>query len=283
MKTFGIDISTWQNGLNLAAAKAEGVKYVIIKASESNFTDPQFENFYKQAKAAGLGVGAYHYLGSKTIDGAKKEAAYFASVIKGKQFDYPVFVDVEGDFFKGVSTANMTKLITAFCTTMESLGYWCGFYTNWDWYNHRMDGKALAERFSLWLAFWGLEMPACAAQMWQYGGSTNFIRSPQINGITCDQDYCYLDYPALIKAKGLNGYTKAAPAPEKPKETPIKEGDVVKMKEGAPVYGTNTPYLPFVYHEKLYVRYLDGNRAVVSTNQYGAVTGAVDVKYLYKI
>lgn len=287
MKTFGIDISLYQRGLDFNAAKAEGVEYVIVKASESTFTDPEFENNYAAAKKAGLGVGAYHFLGSKTVEGVKKEAKYCLSVLEGKQFEYPIFLDVEGSTFDGVSVAVLTKLIRTWCEIVENAGYWVGFYTNWDWYLHRIDGKTLAERFSLWLAFWGLECPSCPAQMWQFGGSTNFIRSPEIGGVTCDQDYCFIDYPALIKAKGLNGYGKEpeptpAPKPEPEPET-FKVGDKVRMKEGAPVYGTDTPFLPFVYNEILYVRELSGNRAVVSTNQYGAITGAVDTKYLYHI
>lgn len=289
MKRPGIDISLYQKNLDFNKVKAEGFEYAIIKASERNFTDPEFENNYRKAKAAGLGVGAYHFLGSRTLDGAKKEAAYFVSVLKGKQFDYPVFLDVEGELFKGLSVANLTKLVRAFCEVVEGAGYWVGFYTNWDWYNHRLDGKSLAERFSLWLAFWDRSYPDCPAQMWQYGGSTNFIRSPEIGGVTCDQDYSFVDYPSLIKAKGLNGYGKEptpaptpTPTPE-PKPEGFKKGDKVRMKQGAPVYGMDIPFLPFVYNEVLFVREVDGNRIVVSTNVYGAVTGAVDAKYLYKV
>ena len=290
MRTFGIDISLYQKGLDFNAAKAEGVEYAIIKCSESTFTDPEFENNYAAAKKAGLAVGAYHFLGSKTIEGVKKEAKYCLSVLEGKQFEYPIFLDVEGTTFDGVSVAVLTKLIRTWCEIVEDAGYWVGFYTNWDWYLHRLDGKSLAERFSLWLAFWGLECPSCPAQMWQYGGSTNFIRSNKIAGQVCDQDYAFIDFPTLIKEKGLNGYGKTptpepepTPTPEPPKPEPIKEGDRVRLLPDATVYGTNTKFLDFVYYETLYVRELDGNRAVISIYREGAITGATDVKYLVKV
>lgn len=70
--------------------------------------------------------------------------------------------------------------------------------------------------------------------------------------------------------------------PSTPKPAKIKEGDVVKMAANAPVYGTSKKFQSWVYSSKLYVRELDGNRAVISTQKTGAITGAVDVKYLTK-
>lgn len=286
MKLFGIDISRWQGDFNFNKALQEGVKYVIIKAGGADdglYKDPRFGENYKKAKAAGLGVGAYFFGMADTVDKAKQEAAYFAELLKGKQFDYPVFYDVEGAPQAAAGIATLSEVVRTFCTAMEDYGYWCGFYTNLDWYKHHLNGADLAERFSFWCAAWMSECPCSDAQMWQFGGSVNVIRDNTVAGVVCDQDYCFVDYPTLIKQKGKNGYGKTpTPAPE-PKPEPIKKGDKVRMKQGAPVYGTDTPFLPFVYNEILYVRELSGNRAVISTNQYGAITGAVDVKYLYKV
>lgn len=63
----------------------------------------------------------------------------------------------------------------------------------------------------------------------------------------------------------------------------LKEGDKVKMAKGAPVYDSSVTFSPWVYDSVLYVRELSGNRAVVSTQKTGAITGAVDKKYLTKI
>ena len=63
----------------------------------------------------------------------------------------------------------------------------------------------------------------------------------------------------------------------------IEEGDKVKLAKDAVVYGTNRKFASFVYSSTLYVRDITGSRAVISTLQSGAVTGAVDIKYLNKI
>ena len=100
MKEFGIDISAWQGNFDLAKAKAnEGIKFVIIRAGGADdgyYKDSQFESNYSKAKAAGLNVGCYFF--SKALDtaSAKKEADYlYSNCLKGKQFDLPIYLDVE--------------------------------------------------------------------------------------------------------------------------------------------------------------------------------------------
>lgn len=60
-------------------------------------------------------------------------------------------------------------------------------------------------------------------------------------------------------------------------------GDKVKLASNAPTYGSSTKFQSWVYSSTLYVREISGNRIVISTQKTGAVTGAVDKKYLTKI
>ena len=60
-------------------------------------------------------------------------------------------------------------------------------------------------------------------------------------------------------------------------------GDKVKLASNAPVYGSSTKFQSWVYSSTLYVCEISGNRVVISTQKTGAVTGAVDKKYLTKI
>ena len=94
---------------------------------------------------------------------------------------------------------------------------------------------------------------------------------------------------AKLKSAGYSTYiTTNGVAAEStaPTATPVVsfiEGDVVKMEQNAPVYGTTKKFSPWVYTSKLYVREIAGSRVVVSTLKTGAVTGAVDKKYLKKV
>lgn len=62
----------------------------------------------------------------------------------------------------------------------------------------------------------------------------------------------------------------------------LKVGDKVKVQTNAPVYGKTVKFSSFVYNTNLFVRQIDGDRIVVSTQASGAITGAVDKKYLTK-
>ena len=225
MQTFGIDVSRWQGDFDFKKAKSEGVKFVIIKCGGADagiYKDIMFEDNYKKAKAAGLGVGAYFFGAATTVEQAKKEADSFAAFLKGKQLDYPVFYDVE-DANMNVGKDKLSAIVKAFCEAMEKAGYWCGFYTNYDWYLTKLNGAELAKRFSLWLAYWGSKLPDVPnVQMWQFGGETNLIRTNIVAGVVCDQDYCYVDYPSLIKSNGKNGYKKTTTTTTTTKPTTTK-------------------------------------------------------------
>ena len=60
-------------------------------------------------------------------------------------------------------------------------------------------------------------------------------------------------------------------------------GDKVKIKSSACIYGTKTKFAPFVYSSTLYIRQLEGNKVVISTQKTGAITGAVTINDLIKI
>lgn len=90
---------------------------------------------------------------------------------------------------------------------------------------------------------------------------------------------------AKVKAAGFDAFitTKAGTAASTPVVESLKVGDKVKLQKGAPCYGKSTGFQSWVYDSTLYVREINGSRVVISTLQSGAVTGAVDKKYLTKI
>ena len=236
---FGIDVSHWQGDFDFARAKSkEGVEFAIIKAGGGDaglYKDSKFETNYKKCEDCGLPKGAYFYGNAKSVAEAKKEAEYFISILSGKKYEYPVFYDVEGRMITDNDRATLTEIIKMFCSTMEAAGYWVGIYSSESFFNSEMNDGELT-RYSHWVARWGKSKPApssgAEAQMWQFGGETNLIRSNKINGQTCDQDYCYVDYPAKIKAAGLNGYSKGGSAAPAKKSNAEIANEVIAGKWG---------------------------------------------------
>ena len=92
-----------------------------------------------------------------------------------------------------------------------------------------------------------------------------------------------------LKAAGFDAIIKIESEPAAKHETSesviesLKIGDAVKLQKDAPSYGKTTGFNSWVYNATLYVREIKGWRVVISTQKAGAVTGAVDKKYLIKV
>lgn len=206
---FGIDISRWQGDFPLANAVAqEGVQFAVIKCGGSDkgvYTDKQFTANYNKCKSAGIPVGAYWFSKALTVDEAKRDAEYCYNLLAGKQFELPIYIDVENKTQLGVGRDKLTSIIDAFLSYLENKGYYVGIYSSESYFKTYMDDNYL-QRYAHWVAKWSTNKPSIKCGMWQFGGGTNKIRSNQIQGMTVDQDYLFVDYMSVIKKNKLNGF-----------------------------------------------------------------------------
>ena len=202
-----IDISHWNGNINFNLVKASGIWGVIIKAGGSDaglYTDPRFEEYYNAAVSAGLHVGAYYFVGKKCITAADgtADANRFMTMLKGKKFDLPVYLDFEAPA-PATKTGN-TQAAIAFCRAMEKAGYFTGIYaSDVSGFRQRLNSTQLLS-FTWWVARYG-SVPTQATRnmtMWQYSSSGS------VSGITgrVDMNHCYRDFPSIIRKAGLNGY-----------------------------------------------------------------------------
>lgn len=215
-KVFGIDISEFQSKINLEKAKSEGVKFAILRGgytgygtSKGKAKDGSFEKHYANCKKLGIDVGAYWYSRAVSKEEGQKEAEYFYNkCLKGKQFEYPVAIDVEDSKYQAkVSKQAVTEAIIGFCEYLENKGYYVSIYANTSWFKNRMNLDSLKD-YDKWVAQWSSSRPSSpSGGLWQFGGESNYVRSNKVAGIVCDQNYAYRDYPNLIKNNGLNGFT----------------------------------------------------------------------------
>lgn len=227
-----IDVSEYQPNIDYAKVKAAGIGGAILRcgytgwgSSHSLNADKCFEKHYAGFQSAGVPVGAYYYSTADSVDFAKKEAGFVQSLLKGKQFAFPVYYDIENNERQGkLSKALLTEIADAFCTAMEDVGCFVGVYANTSWFTGKLDHAALAEKYTIWLAdYRGSNADRTLKRdIWQYS-STGSVNG--ING-NVDVNECYRDFPSIIKAAGLNGCGKEAPAP-KPEAVSytVKAGD----------------------------------------------------------
>ena len=128
-------------------------------------------------------------------DCAKHGTNYFISYLSGKRIVH-VYYDVEGKMLNQ-GYQHLTEIITAFCQTMINAGYACGIYTSESQFNSRFNDSAVAI-YPHWVARYAKSAPKLKSgapiEIWQYGGSVNYLRSPKINGKTIDQDIINIDW-----------------------------------------------------------------------------------------
>lgn len=59
----GVDVSRWQGDINWVRLRTQGANFAYIKATDSgDHLDPMFRKNWREAKAAGVKRGAYHFL-----------------------------------------------------------------------------------------------------------------------------------------------------------------------------------------------------------------------------
>ncbi len=237
----GIDVSKHQGTIDWQKVKTSGVDFAMIRAGYGRYDnqkDECFEENYKNAKQAGVKVGAYLYSYAKSVDDAKKEAETFLKWISGKQFEYPVAFDVEEKAQSDKGKQFVSDIIRAFCETVEKAGYYVCIYANKYWLDNFVDDDC-KKKYDTWLAQWAEKATYSGKYgIWQYSSQGS------IDGISgrSDLDESYKDYPLIMKNKGLNGFAASAPTPA-PETKPYSARMMVSLSN-TPLYVSATAKTP---------------------------------------
>ena len=234
VQKYGIDVSEWQGVIDWAKAKAGGIKFAILRAGISSRADKCFATNYAACENAGIPAGAYWYCTATTVADAKAQAKLFLQIISGKKFAYPVYMDLEEHEQFALGKAKCSELADAFLTVLEQAGYFAGLYCSTSYLQQYLT-DSIRSRYAIWVAQY---YTSCTYDgdygIWQYNVAGNaeydIIGQKSIPGIVgeCDMDYCYTDYPAIIKAAGLNGFTKTT-QPAEPEPTPDEESTLQQI------------------------------------------------------
>lgn len=207
MKVYrGIDLSSHNGDIDFKKVKTAGIEFAILRTGygrkHPNQYDTKFNEYYEQCKANSIPVGAYHFSYALTPEDAVKEAEFMLEIVKDKQFEYPLYFDMETEAQTNLDSAIISSIIYAFCTTLEKAGYWAGIYS-FDTFYMKVP-EATQKRFAVWVARVENVHPEFCKNhsIWQYSWKG------KVDGINCDVDMnsCYKDYPTIIKSRNLNGF-----------------------------------------------------------------------------
>lgn len=201
----GFDISKWQAGINLS--KLTSADFIILRGAHGTSKDRCFDQFYDFLHGK-VNLGVYLYCEASTVEGARKEAEFlYKNVLQGRQFEYPIYYDVEDKRTFAAGRDVVTLMIQTFCNYLAAKGYFVGVYSSKSFFESKMhDHKLYA--YTHWVAQYNKNCTyARKYDMWQY--TSGKIHA----GHRLDANYCYRDFAKEIKAAGLNGFSKSTPTP----------------------------------------------------------------------
>lgn len=219
----GIDVSMYQaysTPIDWNKVKAAGVSYAIIRCGYRGWGNGKIvaDSYFKQniegALAAGLQVGVYFYTQAITATEARQEADFCVNSVKGYKITLPIYIDIEFADAEGrldsknLSKASKTNICKAFANRVQSAGYTGGVYANKSWLETEIDGKALAQKYAIWLAHYASSTTyAGEFSMWQYSskGSINGIKG------SVDINKYYLSKPHTVSGLKANDSTNNDP------------------------------------------------------------------------
>lgn len=199
----GIDISSYNGYIDFDAVKNFGIDFVIVRLGGRGYgqegviyeDDMALYNL-KEAKKAGLMVGAYFFSQAITAEEAKEEADYCLDLLDGFYLDYPLVFDwetidsAENPRTENISPETLTECAKTFCDTVNEAGYIPCLYTDSKKAYMKFDLSKL-KGVDIWYAFYNDEPDMYYNyMMWQYSCTG------EVDGIDGDVDLniCFKNY-----------------------------------------------------------------------------------------
>ena len=199
----GIDVSKWQGVIDWSKVKSDGVEFAMIRSSYGSSTlDPKYETNYQGAKNNGIAVGVYHYSYATTVAAAKTEVDFLIKTLEGKQFEYPICLDLEDKAQATLDKKTMADIALVYFDALEEAGYYPMLYSSKGWFTGKLYDASL-DVFDRWVAQWSDVLTYTGELgMWQYSATGS------VSGISgdVDLDISFIDYESRIRWLGLNGY-----------------------------------------------------------------------------
>lgn len=170
MSKIGIDISTYQKNINYDEA-CKHIDFCIIRVGygvsylPDSQRDKEFDNHYNGFKGK-LPLGAYYYAYGTDYDTGRKEAENCLSYMGDKQFEMPIYYDME-------ENRNTKEAGQGFVDRIREAGLKAGIYASSSFYRSKDLDSINCD--SVWIAQYGsnngnipTSKPTIPFDLWQY-------------------------------------------------------------------------------------------------------------------
>jgi len=195
----GLDVSVYQREIDWNKIKQNFDFAIIRMGYGKNGVDKYWDINYPAAKAAGVPIGTYLFSYAENEADAAEEAKNALNLISGKQFEWPIYYDIEAD----AANSKVNEKFKTFCDILTKAGYLCGLYSGASRLNSKYSDE-IKDNYPIWVAHWGVKQPKYSKTwgVWQY---TSEGRVDGIEG-NVDLDYGQIYYADIVKEQHLNGY-----------------------------------------------------------------------------
>ena len=175
----GIDVSSYQGRIDWPEVARHRVRFAFIKASEgATLRDRRFARNWKQARAAGVLCGAYHYF--QPSKNGKIQADLFARTVPLAAGDLPPVLDVEAVNFHDVAV--MRREVSRWLRLVEAhYGVRPILYSNYSFYRRHLAGHF--DSYPLWLAHYEVAKPTMPRDKWIIWQHSDEAYVPGIRGV----------------------------------------------------------------------------------------------------
>lgn len=246
MQIYGIDVSHHQGTIDWVRTAGElqrvnGNKspgFAVIRAGYSSrdgkgglVVDNQAKRNLSECNRLGIPCGVYVYCYDQSAAAAAKTMSACLELVKPYKLDYPIVYDVEYEPFNtGCGKATNTAIIKAAMETVEKAGYYGMAYCSRDFFQRYTNLAELAGYDKWEAAYTASDNATVANGIWQYNSRNALGIAGFGNALDCD--VAYRDYPAIIRAAGLNGWKKVSGETQWLLYTDaVSEGDLPRFRE----------------------------------------------------
>ena len=228
-----IDVSEHQGKIDWAAIKKR-IDGAIIRCGYGDDDKGQDDKWWaynvEQCEKLGIPYGVYLYSYANSDAHIESEIAHAKRLLKGRKLSYPVYIDLEEEFYGPWAR----KTADRFCAAMEKAGYMAGVYAGQNYFN---DWLRLYSKYTLWIARYNINdgsmgtKPSVGVKYdaWQYTSNGRIAGYPG----RLDVSVFYRDFPAELAGskQAVKPTETAKPVKAKPAAKPVAKtaDDVLKI------------------------------------------------------